>query len=60
VRPATRIALYRFDLLDDGGSVESDLTRFEEDASCTSGMAERGRFLFLLLAAGIVGEDGLA
>ena len=46
-----------FDLLDDGESIESDLTRFEEDTSSVSRVADRGRFLPLALAAGIVEEE---
>jgi hypothetical protein len=39
-------------------SVGSDLTRFEEDGSSTSRVADLRRFFPLLLTAGIVGGEG--
>jgi hypothetical protein len=58
VREAATSAVLCIDLLDDGESVEPDLTRFEEDASSVSRVADRGRFFPLLLAGGIIEEEG--
>ena len=44
--------------LREGGSIESDLIRFEEDVSPAPRAAECARFLLLLLPAGMVGGRG--